>query len=296
MFYTLSTATKGVRPRSSLSLLPGLEFLDAIISNCLDWLPSNRPTAASLLDFLALNAPHDSYASLVRFEGSTSAASQLVAPLTTTKPLPQPSLATPSSSSRERSKDSEALSRDKSNVARGRSDRTLTPAGSKTSQAVATASEPGTSGGSGTGNPAYGKCEIEGCLNFKLRKHLLVCWRHRDRLLPSEMVIARALQEESLLKDVFPCDLVSCLSLAGRCQSLYGSMLPFAVVSALKVPSASLTFVTELEKAGKQDASHFLAALSAASSPQQTKPSKIRLITCSFESRFVCHLLCLIFK
>lgn len=266
-----------MRPRSSLSLLPGLEFLDAIISNCLEWLPSNRPTAASLLDFLALNAPCDSYASLVRFELPTSAASQLVAPLTTTKPLPQPPLATPSSSSRERSKDSKALSRDKSNVAQDRSDPTLTPTGSKTSQAVATASElEGTSTRSGTGNPAYGKCEIEGCLNYKLRKHLLVCWRHRDQLLPSEMVIARALQNEGLLKDVFPCDLVSCLSLAGRCQSLYGGLLPFAVVSALKVPSTSLTFVTELEKAGKQDASHFVAALTTASSPQQT----LRLITC----------------
>ena len=291
MFYTLSTATKGVRPRSSLSLLPGLEFLDAIVSNCLDWLPSNRPTAASLLDFLALNAPHDSYASLGRFEAPTSAAPQLVAPLTTTKPLPQPSHTTPSSSSRERSKDSNTLSRDQSKVEWDRSERTWTPVGSKTSQAVATASEPGTGSRSGTGNPGYGKCEIEGCLNFKLRKHLLVCWQHRDHLLPSEMVIARALQHESILKDVFPCDLVSCLSLASRCQSLYGSMLPFAVVSALKVPSASLTFVTELEKAGKQDASHFVAALTAASSPQQ-----LRLITHSFESRFVCHLLCLIFK
>ena len=266
--YTLSAATKGVRPRSSLPLLPGLEFLDAIVSNCLEWLPSSRPTAASLLDFLALNAPCDS-TSLVRFEAPAALASQLVVPLTTTKPLPQTPLTTEPSSRGARSRDSKAGSRDKSNAAQDHKS-TLTPTGSKTSQAVAAASEPeGASSSSRAGNPAYGQCEIEGCLNYKLRNHLLVCWQHRDRLLPSEMVIARALQNEGLLNDIFPCDLVSCLSLAGRCQNLYGGLLPFAVVSALKVPSSSLTFVTELEKAGKQDASHFVAALTAASSPKQ---------------------------
>ena len=254
-FYTFTIVTaEGVRPRSSLSLLPGLEFLDAIISNCLDWMPSSRPTTASLLRFLSMNAP--------------LGASQLVVPLTTTSPFPEPSLAIPSSTKRklanEWSGDAKARSSSSKPNAREDIDDPLTPLGSKTSQVV-TASEISESANP-TGNPAYGKCEIEGCVNYKLRKHLVACWHHRDRLLPSEMLIARALQNECLLNVVFPCDLVSCISLAGRCQSLYGGLLPFAVVSALKVPSASVTFVTELEKASKQDAPHFVAALAAASS------------------------------
>jgi hypothetical protein len=82
------------------------------------------------------------------------------------------------------------------------------------------------------------------------------------------MVIAQAMQQEKLLTELFPCDMVSCIALAARCQRLYGGLLPFAVVSALKIPSASSTFVNELEKSSKHDAAHFVAALDSASSPQ----------------------------
>ena len=273
MFYSfINVTTKAVRPRSNLSLLPGLEFLDAIVSNCLDWLPSRRPTTASLLHFFSINAPPGNWNhTQLEALASASATSQLVAPLMTSQPSLEPSLAIlPSStSSRVHSEDATEHSSSSKPKAQGHFDPALSPLGGKTSQAVA-AREPAEAV-SRTGNPAYGKCEIDGCLNYKLRKHILVCWQHRDRLLPSEMLIARALQKEGLLNVLFPCDLVSCISLASRCQSLYGGLLSFAVVSALKVPSASLIFVTELEKASKQDATHFVAALAAASSPQQHK-------------------------
>jgi len=288
---------KGVRSRSSLSLLPGLEFLDAIVSNCLDWLPSNRPTTASLLHFLAVNAPPGNF-NLTRLEAPASATTQSVAPLRTTQPSLQPSLTSQSSTSnkvpKEQSGDSSGDAKERSSSskpnARREFDPSSSPLGSKTSQAV-TASEPGepASSVSRTGNPAYGSCEVEGCENYKLRKHILFCWQHRDRLLPSEMLIARALQKEGLLNVLYPCDLVSCISLAGRCQSLYGGLLTFAVVSALKVPSASVTFVTELEKASKQDATHFVAALAAASSPQQHEIYNLIIIVLTFKLRLTVH-------
>ena len=252
----------------SPSKLLGLELLDAIVDNCLQWLPSSRPTTAYLQHFLlCVNARP------THFETPDPAASQLVAPLTTTKPLLLPSLrddlSTKSTSSVAPSKPSglhlTAAHEARSDIAAAS---TGGSQGSKTSQVVAPTPTESTETVSQKGNAAYGPCEVEGCTNHKLRRHIMFCWAHRDRLLPSEMVIARALQNENILNDVLPCDLVSCVSLAGRCQSLYGGFLPFAVVSVLKVPSASLTFVTELEKASKQDAVHFVAALAAASSPQ----------------------------
>jgi hypothetical protein len=290
VFYAFTNVnTQGVRSRSSLSLLPGLEFLDAIVSNCLDWLPSNRPTTASLLHFLAVNAPPGN-CNLTRLEAPASATTQSVVPLRTTQPSLQPSLASQSSTSNkvpnEQSGDAKERSSSSKPNARREFDPSSSPLGSKTSQAV-TASEPGepASSVSRTGNPAYGPCEVGGCENYKLRKHIFFCWQHRDRLLPSEMLIARALQKEGLLNVLHPCDLVSCVSLAGRCQSLYGGLLTFAVVSALKVPSASVTFVTELEKASKQDATHFVAALAAASSPQQHEIYNLIIIVLTFKLR-----------
>ena len=297
VFYTFTNvSTKGVRSRSSLSLLPGLEFLDAIVSNCLDWLPSNRPTTASLLHFLAVNAPPGN-CNLTRLEAPASATTQSVAPLRATKPSLQPSLASQSSTSnkvpKEQSGDAKERSSSSKPNARREFDPSSSPLGSKTSQAV-TASEPGEPASSvsrtgPTGNPAYGSCEVEGCENYKLRKHIFFCWQHRDRLLPSEMLIARALQKEGLLNVLYRCDLVSCVSLAGRCQSLYGGLLTFAVVSALKVPSVSVTFVTELEKASKQDATHFVAALAAASSPQQHEIYNLIIIVLTFKLRLTVH-------
>ncbi len=150
-----------------------------------------------------------------------------------------------------------------------RSDQRATQTHSKTNQVVTASPSAHAEASDPRGNPQYGKCEIQGCANYKVRKHIFTCWAHREKLLPSEMVIAGALQKEDLLAELFPCDLVSCVALAARCENLYGGLLPFAVVSALKIPSVSLTFVTELES-NRQDAARFVAALDLAPTPQHS--------------------------
>ena len=275
-------AGQGVRDRSSLPLSPSLAFLDPIVSTCLQWSPSCRPTAAALHHSVSAHTQEreSPLSSETVASGATSPlAASLPLALTTTELLssalprvsmpqlhrgfvePGPGQVTGDSTSSKCNGDhcsEPVLPTSKSTNGNGCDAGQDLLAAARSSDASQQ-----------RGNPKYGRCEIEGCGNYKLRKHILTCWGHRDRLLPSEMLIARTLQSQNLLQDVFPCDLVSCLALADRCRSLYGGLLPFAVVSALKVPSASLTFVTELEKTSRQDATNFVAALAAAYSPQR---------------------------
>ena len=268
--------TEGVRPRSSLPLLPGLEFLDAVVGNCLQWLPSSRPTAACLLQVFSMNAQQPD--SFMQLETPASTTSVGLAHRPTAQLWQQPShtggtgdatatAAHSSTGSNATPSDTGAAEDATRRKAADQSDQRVTQRLSKTSQVHPTSPSTHAQAGDPRGNPRYGRCEIQDCTNYKVRKHIYTCWSHREKLLPSEMVIAKALQKENLLTELFPCDLVSCVALAARCEDLYGGLLPFAVVSALKIPSASLTFVTELES-NKQEAARFVAALDLAPSPQ----------------------------
>lgn len=240
---------QGVRPRSSLMTLFGMEFVDPAVCSCLQWEPWNRPQASALLEIFSVGRfsfpfPQPCTMATLAPQATSSHAKEVELPTLHTGARQSPLC--------EKQPPSVEVQCVGSNVG-------------KHAAALPQGSPLECESGQTTGNPKYGRCEVEGCQRYRLRKHIICCWRHLDVLLPNELRVVKALQSAELLQHLFPCDLVSAVLLSGKCAKLGKSCLPFAIVSFLKIPSASAAFIETMVAAGDLLPKTYAKALDVAS-------------------------------
>lgn len=135
------------------------------------------------------------------------------------------------------------------------------------------------------GNPRYGKCTVDGCKSFKIKPHFESCWKHLPQYLPNELKVSEALQRAGLLKWLWPCDLVATLVHAKAALKL--GLLPFAIISFLKVPGSISRFLAKLGSASSLNAEVLLRGLQAA------YPSGSIVAAVTFVCLFVCSFVCM---
>ena len=123
-------------------------------------------------------------------------------------------------------------------------------------------SQPDSSSMPSKGNPKYGKCTVDGCTSFKIRKNFLSCWTHLPRYLPNEIKVSAAMQRAGLLEWIWPCDLVATVAHAKAALKL--GLLPFTIISFLKIPGAISRFLTKLGSASAVNAEVLMSGLQAA--------------------------------
>ena len=228
--------------------LSGLEFVDPAVCSCLQWEAWCRPQARELLTLfssghLPFTSPQPHAARAPQAAGSCMLPE--VAPVHSTQAQP----VRPVHGLQRRG--GEGCSESSGGDSQARSLPKRSPSGCEISHV--------------TGNPLYGRCEVEGCQSYKLRKHIMCCWKHLEVLLPNELRVVQALQSAELLRHLFPCDLVSAVLLSGQCAKLGKGFLPFAIVAFLKIPSASAAFVDSMVAAGNLQPKTYVQALESAS-------------------------------
>ena len=134
------------------------------------------------------------------------------------------------------------------------------------------------------GNPKYGKCTVDDCTSYKIKPHFASCWKHLPQYLPNELKVSEALQRAGLLAWLWPCDLVATLVHAKAALKL--GLLPFAIISFLKVPGSISRFMAKLGSASSLNAEVLLRGLQAAY-PSGSIVADVTFV-CLFVRSFVC--------
>jgi hypothetical protein len=135
------------------------------------------------------------------------------------------------------------------------------------------------------GNPKYGKCTVDDCTSYKIKPHFASCWKHLPQYLPNELKVSEALQRAGLLERLWPCDLIATLVHAKAALKL--GLLPFAIISFLKVPGSISRFMAKLGSASSLNAEVLLRGLQAA------YPSGSIVADVTFVCLFVCSFVCM---
>ena len=251
----------GMRPRSSLPVLGGYEFLDPAVTSCLQWAASQRPTAEFLSKQLSLGSTH-----------APAFTNQAVAP------GPPPGGWAKLGSSKSLGSASVAYDAEAPHTATG-----LAPRSESSSQLTLPIEKPCGSGSmcdsqtspqptfEPRGNKLLGKCEAPGCINHRIRSTMPTCWRHIPTLLPNELKVAEALQTSHFLEHLYPCDLVAATMWARA--ALKHGMVALAIICFLKVPGAIGRFMDVLNKSAPSAASAktLVAGLRAALAPKDSQ-------------------------
>ena len=226
----------GVRSRSELPLAHGLEFLEPIVASCLQWDPNLRPSSKVVRrNFSQQQMHHQPLMQPFTTMQSQSQSNQQT--IETTEPATAVRRTTPP----HHQHDDKEHKNSKTEDASSEKDVVSMPS---------------------RGNPKYGKCTVDGCTSYKIRKSFESCWAHLPLYLPNEIKVSAAMQRAGLLEWTWPCDLVAAVVHAKAALKL--GLLPFTIISFLKVPGAISRFLIELGSASAVNAEVLLRGLQAA--------------------------------
>ena len=210
--------------------MPGLEFLEPIVASCLQWDPGLRPTSTAVRENFS-SQQSSSCTQFVQLQSQGSPQTRnTAAPIAAATPKPHEA-----ESTELEHKPEEASGRQVGN------------------------SEPSMPS---RGNPKYGKCTVDGCTSFKIRRSFECCWKHVPQYLPNEIKVSAAMARAGLLQLIWPSDLVATIVHAKAALKL--GLLPFMIISFLKVPGAIARFMAELGSASTLNAEVLLRGLQAA--------------------------------